>query len=131
MYDGYSTIMTACSDGSKTTLNYTRGAGEVTYVSRFWIENYDPATGKSSWEQHMMNDTRSHGALRRLGSTLSMDVSITDGAGRWLADPYMILDPYENPEEVQSSCTTLYDGRTRCSETRTNVSGKKGSDASN
>ena len=131
MYDGKYTVITVCPVNGKTTINMTRGAGEATYISKWWGQTYDRTTGQTSWEQYVVNERDTYGNPRRYGSTVTLDVSVSDGTTSFHADPYMMLETYEEPEQVTSSCRDLSDGTRQCSETRTKVSGKRGSDESN
>ncbi|HYH10333.1 MAG TPA: hypothetical protein VEK11_25020 [Thermoanaerobaculia bacterium] len=132
MYDGKYTIFTVCPDNGRTVVNVTRGAGAAMYISRGWFEEYDHETGESIYEQYVMEDERTFGNPRRYGNTVQLDVTITDGSTTFTADPYMILHAYEEPETVQRSCRPLNDGLGTmiCSEVRTKITGKRGSDES-
>lgn len=133
MYDGRYTIITLCHAGGKTTVNYTRGAGEAMYISKWWNERYDRNTGQTTWEQYVINDRDGYGNPRRYGSTVQLDISVSDGNGKtFLADPYIVMQPYEQPEEVKRSCREVNDGlgTTSCSESRTKITGKRGTDES-
>lgn len=131
MYDGKYTVMTVCPVNGKTVVNLTRAAGQAMYISKWWNQKYDRTTGQTTWEQYVIDERETWGNPRRYGSTVTLDFTIADGTKSFHADPYMLLEAYEEPEQVTSSCRDLSDGSRQCSETRTKVSGKRGTDESN
>lgn len=131
MYDGKYTVITVCPVNGKTTINLTRGAGQAMYISKWWNQKYDRTTGQTTWEQYVIEERDSYGNPQRYGSTVTLDFTVTDGTTSFHADPYMVMEAYEEPEQVTSSCRDLGDGTQQCQETRIKITGKRGTDASN
>jgi len=122
-------IYTVCRFGNGLAVNVNTFASKAVFVSSFWIQRYDPATGQPSWIRATAGRTITSGPLTRYGSTHDVRIRLTDGVSSWEAAPFMVLQAWEAPEEQQTSCTTLWDGSTRCVETTTRRSGKDGTDS--
>lgn len=85
-----------------TQLNVSTNGGTVTYHTEMWEQWYDE-NGESQTQYYTWNDHASFGMQGRFGSTVAMDVSVTDGARTLWAQPYMTMAPYDSHTE-QSSC---------------------------
>jgi hypothetical protein len=69
------------------------------------------------------------GPIPKYGNTHDVRIRITDGVDTWEARPYMVLQPWQEPEKKETKCYTFSDGTTRCTETTTRRSGKTGTDS--
>lgn len=117
-------LLSICSSNGKSTINFTRTAGRSTYLSRWWSRSGD------TWVQYSMEDEDPpFGRSQPLGTTAELDITLSGTGWSWRAQPFAVLEPYEKPEEITESCTTNGDV-TRCTKTRTKVTGKRGSDTS-
>jgi hypothetical protein len=127
---GRNQVITVCNtaDG-KATLNVTRRGSEVTYLSRGWLARYSGGQ-QVGWDQYIMDEHQTQGAMPRYGNTVSVDISLTDGNRTWTADPFMNLTPYENPAESSRTCRVDANGVTICTDTFKQTTGKKGADES-
>lgn len=117
-------LLSICSSNGQTTINFTRTAGRSTYLSRWWSQS------GGTWVQHSMEDEDPpFGRSQPLGTTAELDITLSGSGWSWRVQPFAVLESYEKPEEVTTSCTTNGDV-TRCTTSRTKVTGKRGADAS-
>jgi hypothetical protein len=119
-------LLRVCSSNDKTTIHFVRTAGRSTYLSRWWSQSGD------TWVQYTMEDEDPpFGRSQPLGTTVELDIrlTMTGSDWSWRAQPFAVVESYEKPEEVTQTCSTNGDV-TRCTTTRTKVTGKRGTDTS-
>jgi hypothetical protein len=96
------------------------------YVSRFWTQRYDPASGENVYTLRSINMTARFGPFQRYGSTYSLHIALSDANGHWWeVSPFINLVPYENPV-VYNTRYREYAGYTYRTDTTYQETGKKG-----
>jgi hypothetical protein len=88
-----------CTLDGTTTYGYTRFAGTVTYHSIGFVRTWDGLTGEQtywSWNEGA-EIYSSGGQLRPLGSAVTMEVEIVDGAGTLGATATVPVAAFEEP----------------------------------
>lgn len=108
---------------SYTQLSVGTNGGAVTFYSAQWQHWFDE-NGQEQFYTWNSTDHSETGMQARFGSTVAMDVSVTDGLRTLFAQPYMQMTPYEEHSE-QINCYP--DGW--CDEVRMSRHGVFGSDA--
>jgi hypothetical protein len=104
---------TLCSSGSgydgTTTFSYTRFAGTVTYHSRGFSRTWDAVTGTETyWTWNDNPETYAGGGqMRNLGTTVAIQLGVTDGTGAWDIDAAVPLTTFDTLlSEIPYACQT-------------------------
>lgn len=127
---GRNLVYSVCNttDG-KTTINMTRHAFTITYLSRGWINQYNPRTGEM-WDEYVMDETRTQGQMPRYGNTVSLDITLSEGGRTWTADAFMNMVAFQNAPQSSRTCRTDAAGVTSCTDYWSQTTGKTGADES-
>lgn len=117
-----SLTMGLCQEDGITTVNVVRTGGTTRYLSKGWFQYYNGET--YAYDQYVIDDITTFGTPFRYGNTVDLQITLDDGQHVWTAAPFLNLEPYQNPDQFTSSCTTFSSGRTSCTEKTVEVSGK-------
>lgn len=104
---------TLCSAGTgydgSTTFSYTRFAGTVTYHSRGFSRTWDAVTSTETfWTWNDNPETYAGGGqMRNLGTTVGLQLAVTDNLGEWDVDAAIPLTSFDTLlSEVPYACKT-------------------------
>lgn len=104
---------TLCSTGTgldgSTAFGYTRFAGTVTYHSRGFSRTWDALTGTETyWTWNDNPETYAGGGqMRNLGTSVGIQLAVTDGAGEFLVNAAVPLRPFDEMlSEIPYACAT-------------------------
>ena len=102
--DRRSAVYTICEFEGGLAMTAISTGSSATYVSRFWVRKFDPASGEDMYIPKSITMTNKFGPLRRYGSTYELRIGLHDADGdTWEVNPFVNLYPYENPVESETT----------------------------
>jgi hypothetical protein len=100
----------ACVNNGATTVHYARGNSLARYYSRWWGMYTRYWLGDTYTFDHDMNMTQTFGGTQQFGSTVSMQLIAADADQIWQAEPYMVMQPWSNPQQRTEGCYMAWFG---------------------
>ncbi|MFL6246835.1 MAG: hypothetical protein ACJ74H_12465 [Thermoanaerobaculia bacterium] len=124
--DRRSAVYEICRFEGGLALDIVSIGASALYVSRFWTQRFDPASGEDVYTLRTISMTSKFGPLQRYGSNYQLNVSLWDANNNsWQLSQLLNLIPYENP--VESTTTWReYAGYTYRTDSTYQEYGKRG-----